>query len=185
MEFGTLNFLELSPEILRYLRSEGYTGLAQVKLPSAGSAGSGRKYYRLQFAQRSYVLQQSFAADQDFHRFIQYAQVFSNLGLQNPEINAFCPERFQVLMEDLGSQDLLSRAQQAFYPQVLEALFRWQQHSDAAFELLPELVERSFDFASLRWETEYFQEFFWQNQLNLNSCPAMELWFEQLAQRVA
>jgi MurNAc alpha-1-phosphate uridylyltransferase len=50
-------------------------------LTIAGTAGSGRKYYRMQANGHSLILQQSHAEDADFERFVRYGKLFGGLKL--------------------------------------------------------------------------------------------------------
>jgi len=168
----------------------------------AGQAGSGRKYYRLQLAGRSWVLQQSHAGDADFHRFVDYCELFALLGLSTPRIHAVDLENFQVLLDDLGTTQLWDHCHQKaagsnlppqaepcaeLYRRVLAELTRWQSASPGAFASNADLRSREFDFAALRWETNYFTEHYLQGYCGLTTSIA-DLWslvFDQLAEHVA
>lgn len=174
----------------------------KLDLPLAGQAGSGRKYYRIELAGRSWVLQQSHSQDADFTRFVEYCGVFSVLGLPTPHIHAFDSQEWQVLLDDLGTTQLWDhckandtmiegapRAESCadLYARVLTELTRWQNASRAAFQSCADLRSRHFDTHALRWETEYFSEHYLQGLRSLPSevLNAFHPWFDDLATRVA
>ena len=193
--------VRLAPEILQLL-----TALAPVaeepELELAGQAGSGRKYFRIQVAARSFVLQQSHPADADFERFVRYSQVFHAQGLPVPTVHAVSSDRHQVLLDDLGTSQLWDRCQQAtpsadshpdagaslaVYQRVLAELTRWQCASAQVFAACPDLIAREFDFQALRWETEYFTEHYLQGycHLGISDIALIGSAFDELATLVA
>jgi len=131
----------------------------QWTMDNAGSAGSGRKYFRMKANGHSLILQQSHNEDKDFERFIRYGKLFSSLKLPTPEIYAVSDSEKRVVMQDLGSARLCDVAQpMLYYPRVLEKLIVWQEASEKAFELDSELANRVFDESDYLWETSYFTE---------------------------
>jgi len=139
------------------------------KLEVAGSAGSGRKYYRMQANGHSLILQQSHSEDKDFERFVRYGKLFGGLGLPTPEIYAVDETEKRVVMQDLGSVRFCDTKQpMLYYPLVLEKLIVWQEASEKAFELDGELANRVFDENDYLWETSYFAE----NYLQMEKIPA-------------
>ncbi len=155
------------------------------QLEVAGSAGSGRKYYRMQANGHSLILQQSHSEDRDFERFVRYGKLFSGLGLPTPEIYAVDETERRVVMQDLGSVRLCDAGQPLlYYPLVLEKLIAWQEASEKAFELDSELANRVFGESDYLWETSYFAENYLQGHLGMQEIPAdlTEL-FKNLAKR--
>jgi len=129
------------------------------QLEPAGSAGSGRKYFRMKSAGHSLILQQSHSEDKDFERFVRYGKLFSGLGLPTPEIYAVDESEKRVVMQDLGATRLCDAAQpMLYYPRVLEKLIAWQEASEKAFELDSELASRAFDEKDYAWEQSYYAE---------------------------
>jgi N-acetylmuramate 1-kinase len=147
----------------------------------AGSAGSGRKYYRMACAGHSLILQQSYEGDPDFERFVRYGKLFNTLELPTPEIYAVDEKEKRVVMEDLGSIRLCDATQPMLhYPAVLEKLIVWQEASERAFALDSELANRIFDEDYYLWETSYFAE----NYLGYTEIPAdLSVFFKDLAKK--
>ena len=150
---------------------------------AAGSAGSGRKYYRMQANGHSLILQQSHSEDKDFERFVRYGKLFSGLGLSTPEIYAVDETENRVVMQDLGSVRLCDAGQPMFYyPLVLEKLIVWQEASEKAFESDNELANRIFGESDYLWETSYFAK----NYLQMEKIPAdLTEFFKDLAKKAA
>ncbi len=157
------------------------------KLEVAGSAGSGRKYYRMQANGHSLILQQSHSEDQDFEHFVRYGKLFGGLGLPTPEIYAVDATERRVVMQDLGSVRLCDTEQpMLYYPLVLEKLIAWQEASEKAFELDSELAGRVFGESDYLWETSYFAENYLQGYLGMKEIPAdLTEFFKNLAKRAA
>jgi len=152
---------------------------------TAGSAGSGRKYYRMACAGHSLILQQSYEGDPDFERFVRYGKLFNTLELPTPEIYAVDEKEKRVVMEDLGSTRLYDATQPMLhYPAVLEKLIVWQEASERAFALDNELANRIFDENYYLWETSYFAENYLQAHLGYTEIPAdLSAFFKDLAKK--
>ncbi|MDR0515833.1 MAG: phosphotransferase [Fibromonadaceae bacterium] len=151
----------------------------------AGSAGSGRKYYRMQAAGHSLILQQSYPEDADFERFVRYGRLFSKLGLPTPEIYAVSDAKKQVVMQDFGSVRLCDAEQpMLYYPLVLEKLITWQEKSEQVFEADSELANRVFGESDYLWETSYFAENYLQGHLGMEKIPDnLTAFFSDLAKK--
>ncbi|MDR2581409.1 MAG: phosphotransferase [Fibromonadaceae bacterium] len=155
------------------------------QLEPAGSAGSGRKYYRMKANAHSLILQQSHSEDQDFERFVRYGCLFSELGLPTPEIYAVSESEKRVVMQDFGSIRLCDAAQPLiYYPQVLEKLIVWQEASEKAFAADSELANRVFGESDYLWETSYFAENYLQEYLGTTEIPPnLTAFFKDLAKK--
>ena len=153
----------------------------------AGSAGSGRKYYRMASTGHSLILQQSHEKDKDFERFVRYGKLFNGLGLPTPEIYAVDEKEKRVVMQDLGSVRLCDAAQPMLhYPRVLEKLIVWQEASEKAFATDDELASRIFGKEDYLWETSYFAENYLQKHLGLTEISVdISAFFENLAIKAA
>jgi aminoglycoside/choline kinase family phosphotransferase len=153
----------------------------------AGSAGSGRKYYRMASAGHSLILQQSNEGDPDFERFVRYGKLFNSLELPTPEIYAVDEKEKRVVMQDLGSVRLYDAAQpMLYYPAVLEKLIVWQEASERAFAIDGELANRIFDEDYYLWETSYYAENYLQAHLGYTEIPAdLSAFFKDLAKKAA
>ena len=154
---------------------------------TAGSAGSGRKYYRMKANGHSLILQQSHSEDRDFERFVRYGKLFGDLGLSTPEIYAVSDAEKRVVMRDLGSVRLCDAEHyMLYYPLVLEKLIVWQEASERVFESDSELANRIFGESDYLWETSYFTENYLQGHLGMEKIPVnLTRFFKDLAKKAA
>lgn len=160
-------------------------------MQTAGSAGSGRMYYRMQSGGHSLILQQSHSKDLDFERFVSYGKLFNNLKLPVPEIYAVDNINKRVVMQDAGTLRLYDVAQPLiYYPEVLAKLITWQEKSTEVFEQNSELAGRVFDEKDYLWESSYFTENYLQNHLKkytiTNEIPKeLTEFFKTIAKKAA
>jgi aminoglycoside/choline kinase family phosphotransferase/choline kinase len=159
----------------------------QWTMEVAGSAGSGRKYYRMKAGEHSLILQQSYKEDADFERFVRYGKLFSGLGLPTPEIYGVSESEKRIVMQDLGSVRLCDATlPMLYYPLVLEKLIVWQEASERAFAADAELANRIFGESDYLWETSYFAENYLQIHLGMAEIPAdLTAFFKDLAKKAA
>ena len=99
--------IPVSSQILRVIESRGFSSSSTWTL--AGSAGSGRKYYRVSDGEKTAILQTNASANEDFEHFVSFGKSFSAFSLPTPEIYAVDEESAQILMQDMGEQTLLSQ----------------------------------------------------------------------------
>lgn len=157
----------LSPVIDRILGELGHVQPLEVAV--AGSAGSGRVYWRIGRAPDSHILLVSHSQDADYDRFLSVSRHLRASGLDVPEIFGSDDSARQVVLEDLGSTLLLQKAHEAGFPgdgnttalrdayvPALRALARWQEVGTRDMHGCPDLVNRVFDLGPLLWETSYF-----------------------------
>ncbi len=157
----------LSPIISQILSDLGYHPPFEVAV--AGSAGSGRVYWRIGQAPRSHILLVSHSQDADYDRFLAVSRHLRSCGLEVPDIFGSDDAVRQVVLEDLGSTLLLQKAHEAGFPgpgdadaleraylPALAALARWQEVGTRDMSHCPDLVNRVFDLGPLLWESSYF-----------------------------
>jgi hypothetical protein len=170
--------LKISDKIRDYLGSHGYG--ADFSVESIAGAGSGRRYYRISSGERASVLQVSAELNEDFKKFVENSQVFRAAGLPVPKLFCVDEESVQILQEDLGSRRLLddvspdrpqSGSVRILYPEVIEALIRWQNASQSLFSTHTDIWLRRFDFAALKWETDYFTENYLKAHCGITEIP--------------
>ncbi|MEN9309597.1 MAG: hypothetical protein RL173_3529, partial [Fibrobacterota bacterium] len=101
----------LSPVIDRILSDLGHVQPFDVAV--AGSAGSGRVYWRIGQGTRTHILLVSHAQDADYDRFLSVSRHLRACGLDVPEIHGSDDKIRQVVLEDLGSVLLLQKAHEA------------------------------------------------------------------------
>lgn len=170
----------VSPAVKDFLLSHGYS--ADFEISTIAGAGSGRKYYRIASGERSCVLQVSASVDEDFKRFVDYSVAFRDFGLPVPQVYFVDESSASVLQEDLGTQNLLDNILPAghsscsgnvriLYPVIIDALIKWQEVSRSLFSARSDLWLRRFDFAALKWETDYFTENFLKAHLGIQEIP--------------
>ncbi len=181
---------QVSSKILRVLENRGFGASAKWSL--AGSAGSGRRYFRIAEGENSAILQTNLLKGEDFDRFVSYGKSFSAFGFPTPEIWTVDEEALQVLMQDMGTNTLYSLVMQngellvgnvrILYPLAIEALVKWQHSSPRFFLSRPDIAARRFDYAALKWESDYFRENFLQKEKGIFEIPAaVENFFSTLA----
>lgn len=157
----------VSPAVKDFLLAHGYN--ADFEVSNIAGAGSGRKYYRISSGERSCVLQVCASVDDDFKHFVDYSVSFRDFGLPVPRIYFVDEAGCCVLQEDLGAHNLLDNILPAgqstrtgnvriLYPEVIDSLIKWQEVSRSLFSSHSEIWLRRFDFAALKWETDYFTE---------------------------
>lgn len=170
--------LKISEKIKGYLGSHGYADDFFVE--SIAGAGSGRRYYRISSGERSSVLQVSAEVNDDFKKFVEYSQVFKAEGLPVPKLFSVDEDSAQILQEDLGNRRLLddvspdkpqSGSVRILYPEVIEALIHWQNASQSLFSSHTDLWLRRFDFAALKWETDYFTDNYLKAHCGIDDIP--------------
>ncbi len=170
--------LKISEKIKGYLGSHGYADDFSVE--SIAGAGSGRRYYRISSGERSSVLQVSAEVNDDFKKFVEYSQVFKAEGLPVPKLFSVDEDSAQILQEDLGNRRLLddvspdkpqSGSVRILYPEVIEALIHWQNASQSLFSSHTDLWLRRFDFAALKWETDYFTDNYLKAHCGIDDIP--------------
>ena len=170
--------LKISEKIKGYLGSHGYADDFFVE--SIAGAGSGRRYYRISSGERSSVLQVSAEVNDDFKKFVEYSQVFKAEGLPVPKLFSVDEDSAQILQEDLGNRRLLddvspdkpqSGSVRILYPEVIEALIHWQNASQSLFSSHTDLWLRRFDFAALKWETDYFTDNYLKTHCGIDDIP--------------
>lgn len=170
----------VSPAVHEFLINHGYK--ADYEISNIAGAGSGRRYYRISSDKLSCVLQVSASVDDDFKRFVDYSVSFRDFGLPVPRVYFVDEASCSVLQEDLGAHNLLdniipeghstrSGNVRILYPVVIDALVKWQEVSRSLFSAHSDIWLRRFDFASLKWETDYFTENFLKAHKGITEIP--------------
>jgi aminoglycoside/choline kinase family phosphotransferase len=106
--------------------------------------------------------------------------VFKAESLPVPKLFCVDESSAQILQEDLGNRRLLddvspdkpqSGSVRILYPEVIEALIRWQNASQSLFSSHTDLWLRRFDFAALKWETDYFTDNYLKAHCGIDDIP--------------
>ncbi|HNY29475.1 MAG TPA: phosphotransferase [Fibrobacteria bacterium] len=189
----------VTPVIASLLERLGHRGPLSPTI--AGSAGSGRAYWRIATGDLTHIVLQSHEQDADYDRFLSITRHLRDLGLRVPMVFGSDDPARQVVLEDLGSTLLLSQAHALGFPgsgdpeslrgvylPALEALARWQAVGPRAMEGCTFLSDRVFDLGPLLWETSYFARRCAEECFGLPSQrlaePALLAEFAHLALRV-
>jgi len=187
--------------LARYLgaqegRSVAESASSGMLLDRITGHGSDRKFWRMAVGDWSAVAMISPQQDEEFNRFTEIAGFLDGQNLGGPALLSVAVADHAVLMEDLGSDSLLSLVKSegsgsdavaAAYRLTVDHLLVFQSATEAARSLCPSAVDRCLDYDSLRWETDYFKERFLVGHLGLNPADLTELdgEFHTLAETVA
>ncbi|MCB9497464.1 MAG: phosphotransferase [Fibrobacteria bacterium] len=189
----------IRPDISAILENLGHVQPFEVTV--AGSAGSGRVYWRIGAPPQSHILLVSHREDADYERFLSVSRHLRRVGFAVPEIHGSDDAVRQVVLEDLGSELLLSRAHSQGFPGagdlealendyeiVVDALVDWQLRGTPTMADCPSLTDRVFDREALTWETGYFAHRCAQDAYGLPARrledPALQAELHALALRV-
>lgn len=178
--------LTISTKIQEFLSTHGYSSNYTIE-PIAG-AGSGRRYYRIKSEERTSVLQVSAEVNDDFKRFVEYSKTFREYKLPVPRIYCIDESSCQILQEDLGKRNLLdnvsigvqSGSLRILYPVVIDALIKWQNASQTLFSTHTNIWLHRFDFAALKWETDYFTQNYLMDYKGIKEIPSAVMNFYSL-----
>lgn len=161
-------------DIISAVFNEGLKGLVRhcaqlpitIKLISGG--GSDRSFFRIEKQGKSIILMVSPAHDGDFRYYREIGRFLQDRGIGVPEFYEADQEKKTLFMEDVGEESLYLKVQKGmpdeeviyWYQKVLETLVHMQIEGEKKWSGCPAVTERIFDYETLRWETEYFQENF-------------------------
>lgn len=181
-------FEEISPVLVTFLAGEGFDAGCSIAL--AGTAGSGRVYYRLGNGERTVVLQVSQKDDPDFGRFLRITQFYRMLRFPVPHVYCIDDVAHQVVLEDLGARRLYdvlnaNRAEGlAGYGRTLDLLADLQTRCNALASECPDIHSRVFDREHLLWETSYYRTQYLEGHRGLQPDPSLQNVFDELASLV-
>lgn len=160
----------------RKLQLQGWLE-AQLKcgpltLAAASADASFRRYFRLQYGQRTLIAMDAPPAHEDCHAFVRIAGLLAAAGLHVPEIIASDFEHGFLLLSDLGTTSYLqalnadgAAGADRLFADATDALIRWQLASKPG--VLP-----PYDRALLRRELELFPEWYLQRHRGLTLSDA-------------
>lgn len=160
----------------RKLQLQGWLE-AQLKcgpltLAAASADASFRRYFRLQYGQRTLIAMDAPPAHEDCHAFVRIAGLLAAAGLHVPEIIASDFEHGFLLLSDLGTTSYLqalnadgAAGADRLFADATDALIRWQLASKPG--VLP-----PYDRALLKRELELFPEWYLQRHRGLTLSDA-------------
>ena len=143
-----------------------------LTLTAASADASFRRYFRLQYGDRTLIAMDAPPAHEDCHAFVRIAGLLAAAGLHVPEIIASDFEHGFLLLSDLGTTSYLqalnadgAAAADHLFADATDALIRWQLASKPG--VLP-----PYDRALLRRELELFPEWYLQRHRGLTPGAA-------------
>ena len=164
-----------------------------IDLISGG--GSDRCFFRLQRSNRHVVLMVSPLHDSEFENYCAVARFLRSIGVAAPEMYDAYPKECVLVMEDLGDTSLHSVLSNegrketiiTWYKQVLDLLAHMQVEGRNHWDRCPQARSRTFDYATLRWETDYFRSSFVEKYcaIDLSAYPDVDQEFTLLAESVS
>lgn len=132
----------------------------------ASNDASFRRYFRVSHPLGYYVIMDAPPEHEDVKPFIKVAGLFSESGLNVPDILQQNLEKGFLLLEDFGSECFLGKLDSnnahRLYQSALDSLFRLQTNTDIATCRLPH-----YDRPLLNRELGIFEEWFLQQCLNV------------------
>lgn len=167
------------------LAREGWWPLDEVTAISGH--GSDRRFWRLVRGAQRAVLMVSPPDDPDYARWVAIGRFLGTAGLGAPAILAADPAQRTVLMEDLGVDSLHAlvtagparddaRLRAGLYRRIVDRLVDLQTRGTAlAVHRCPLACDRLFDYATLRWETDYFRRQFLEGYCGVPAAETADL----------
>ena len=201
MVTGTILSRSEQDAIISLVFNKGKEGILQtgaqpvITLRLISGGGSDRSFYRIEKEGRSIILMVSPPQDGDFQHYLDIGRFLRVLGVGVPEFYAADQEKKALFMEDVGEESLYLKFHRGmpeeevicWYQKVLETLAHMQIEGEKKWTDCPAVTERTFDYQTLRWETEYFQENFLEKYCGIAIPDRVGLSreFKALAEKVA
>ena len=167
-------------------------GIEKVSTSWLAGDGSDRCYYRIQAAERSFVLMQLSGDDaiqlqKDGYEWVKIGRLLHDHGIFAPQTVATLPDFAALIIEDYGDLMMETKALQSLeegdrssvlklYRQSFDFLARFLQITEKGQS---NWVDRSFDAARLDWELHFFQEQFLKGVLGWTLNPSEQKAFDQ------
>jgi aminoglycoside/choline kinase family phosphotransferase len=157
---------ELTPAQIDFIKSVlPDFSLENWTVELAGRAASQRYFVRVTKESESFVLVVWDSRDEDWDRFITIQKNLKSAVPFLPQIYKYDTLHGLILEEDLGCITLKKycidncndkSSIETIYKKVLDALFEWQ---NIDVSLSKPITDRSMDFDTFMWETDYFARF--------------------------
>ena len=184
--------------LARYLdaQPEGETSSQVMSLERITGHGSDRRFWRMEAGDWGAVAMVSPPEDEEFDRFVAIAGFLESRNLSGPALLSVTRADHSVLMEDLGPDNLFFLVQShglesepvaGAYRRTVDHLLELQSATETARSQCPFAVDRCLDYDALRWETDYFREYFLAGHLGLKpvDLKGLDGEFHALAEAVA
>ncbi len=137
----------------------------QVKISPIEKGGSGRRFYRIQFASDQSIVLVKYTREQtENQRYVEIANFLVAHEVRAPKIYFHDPEEGLIWIEDLGERDLWSygeeswETRQSYYKSALEEAARLHGIARAESREIRHDLPAQFDAALYLWEQYYFFE---------------------------
>ncbi len=111
---------------------------AETKILPIEKGGSGRKFYRIQFAPGETVVLVKYTLDQaENQRYVEIAEFLAEHDIRAPKIHFHDPDEGLIWIEDLGENDLWSQREESWskrrvlYESALEDVAKLHRISEA------------------------------------------------------
>ncbi len=167
----------------------------EVEIIPLEGASSHLAYYRVREDGNTVILLETVGEKSSFDSFIHIGNFLRKKGIGVPELYYHDQNQGIALVEDLGDTSLYkeflddSRSTHfiPYYKKVLETLAEIQIRGSNGIENCPILKGRIFDHRALRWETDYFKQYFLKEYCNIfiENEGQLDEEFEYLAQSLA
>ena len=135
---------------------------AEVKISPIEKGGSGRRFYRIQFAAGETVVLVKYSRDQaENQRYVEIAEFLAEHDIRAPKIHFHDPDEGLIWIEDLGENDLWSQREESWskrrvlYESALEDIAKLHRISEADSLRFRSHVPAQFDAALYLWEQHY------------------------------
>ncbi len=144
-----------------------------VSVEAILKGGSGRKFWRVNIADRSLILVRYSEERPENSYFVEIASFLARVGVRVPNIYFHTPADGLILMEDAGGTDLWSfrndswLQRRALYQRTLDQALILHTRAHAAPKR-PHL-QAEFDVALYKWEQDYFIEHCLQRHFGLST----------------
>lgn len=141
-----------------------------------GTGGSDRGYFRLRRDGGSAILLQTVPGDPDFPRQVEYTKFFRRRGIPVPALFSVDMTAGTAVFEDLGDLSLYAWLHcprsvdqiEGMYRRIMDILVALHTSVTSHLDECPALADRVFDYAYLRWETDYFLHRFLKGIRNID-----------------
>ncbi|MEO5753147.1 MAG: phosphotransferase [Chthoniobacterales bacterium] len=138
---------------------------AQVKIEPIEKGGSGRRFYRIQFAADHSIVLIKYTREQTENQsYVEIAEFLAAHHVRAPKIYFHDAEEGLIWIEDLGERDLWSHREESwadrrqYYTSALDEIAKLHRIPVADSEQIRSERPAQFDAALYLWEQDYFFE---------------------------
>lgn len=182
----------MKTKIKKAIEIAGFSSRCDIETLAQG--GSLREFYRIKDRGKSVIILISNKGDKEFDYYIECAKLLNEIGVEVPEIYYYDRKNKFLLAEDIGNLSLQLAVKNdvhssfVLYKQVIDVLSRMQVLGAQKILITKFLKKRKFDYDTLRWETEYFSEYFvgkYCHLIGLAEDKVLDFEFQKLAKELS